>query len=247
VKPVNYDALAAGYDRHRRGGGPFLPTLVRLARNASATIVLELGAGTGNNTRAFIEAHPARVIALDASLGMLRCAAQKDLPAAWLRATAGAIPLAGDAVHFIFAVCVLHHIADLATLFRECRRVLTSGGTAAFVTSPHDFIERHPMNRYFPSFAAVDKARFQDVPDIVAAFHAAGFTATGVERDMGEAHPIDQAYLDKVAGRFISTYDLIPEPEFAEGIARFQADVTARGAIEESLAWECATVWGRKD
>ena len=243
---LDYDDLAARYDRHRRGGGPFLPTLARLAESASARVVLELGAGTGNNTHAFLHTRPCRMIALDASRGMLAQAAKKNMPVSWLRANADCIPLADDSVHFIFAVCVLHHIRELLTLFRECRRVLTPGGIAAFVTSPHDFIQRHPMNRYFPSFAAIDKARFQDLPEVLDALRTAGFNETAVERDIGEPHPIDQAYADKVAGHFISTYDLIPHAEFEQGMARFQADITAHGKLEIPIAWECATVWGRK-
>ena len=241
---VDYDQLADRYDRHRRGGGPFLPTLLRLASSCPGNRVLEIGAGTGNNTAAFLGSRPCWLVGLDASQGMLDQARRKGLATRWLRARADAIPLAHRSVDFIFAVCVLHHIPDLVGLFRECRRILAPGGCAAFVTSPHEFIERHPMNRYFPSFAAVDKCRFQDVPEVVAALRAAGFAETGVERDVGDAHPIDMAYYEKVAGRFISTYDLIPETEFEAGLARFREDLADRGALEVSMAWECATVWG---
>jgi ubiquinone/menaquinone biosynthesis C-methylase UbiE len=242
---VNYDSLAARYDRHRRGGGPFMPTLTGLAGTCPGTTVLELGSGTGNNTRAFLDAYPCRITGVDASRAMLRVAQAKGLDARWVRAGATALPLAGQSVDFIFAVCVLHHIPDMTSLFRECGRVLRPGGIAAFVTSPHDFIERHPMNRYFPSFAAVDKARFQDVPEILRAIESTGFERSGVQHDVAPAHPIDYAYYERVAGRFISTYDLIPTEELEAGLARFEADLAQMGALNVSIAWECATVWGR--
>lgn len=243
---VNYDELAGRYDHHRRGGGPFLPTLVRLAGTCPRGRVLEIGAGTGNNTAAFLTHRPCRLVGLDASRGMLRQAIRKRLPVRWLQAQATALPLAPESMSFVFAVCVLHHITDLVTLFLECRRVLAPGGIAAFVTSPHDFIERHPMNRYFPSFAAVDKARFQDVSEVLRAIEAAGFDASGAERNIAEARPIDWEYYERVAGRFISTYDLIPEEEFERGLARMRGDIEERGTLEETIAWECVTVWGRK-
>lgn len=243
---VNYDELASRYDRHRRGGGPFLPTLVRLADSAPGDRVLEIGAGTGNNTGAMLEQREVQLVGLDASMGMLRRARQKRLNAQWLQARADTIPLAAASIDFIFAVCVLHHIDDLVGLFRECRRVLTPHGITAFVTSPHGFIEHHPMNRYFPSFAAVDKARFQDVPVVRRAMEEAGFAETGAEHAVGEARPIDEEYYERVAGRFISTYDLIPKDEFERGLADFREDLRRPGRIEETIAWECVTVWGRK-
>lgn len=243
---VDYDALASRYDRHRRGGGPFLPTLVRLAEQAQAHSVLELGAGTGNNSEAFRAAWPCRLIGLDASGAMLREAQRKKPTGWWIRAEASAIPLQSESVSFIFAVCVLHHLHNLTGVFRECRRVLQPGGIAAFVTSPHDFIERHPMNRYFPSFATIDKSRFQDVPEILQAFQAAGFSAYGAHHDTDTPCPIDRVYYERVAGRFISTYDLIPDAEFQRGLEQFRAEIEACGALRDTIAWECVTVWARK-
>ena len=48
-QPFDYDAIAEVYDAHRRGRGPFLPALVRLAEESEARRVLELGCGTGNS------------------------------------------------------------------------------------------------------------------------------------------------------------------------------------------------------
>lgn len=242
---INYDRISESYDRHRRGNGPFVSVLARLAQECSAHRVLELGPGTGNVTAAFLETHPAWLVGIEPSAGMLAKATAKGLPAAWARGTATAIPLAGASVDFLFACYVLHHIRDLAPAMRECARVLRPGGRAAFVTSSHDYIRRHPMNRYFPSFAAIDLQRFHSDDAIKTALETAGFDEIGAEH-VSEPRPIDRAYADRVAGRFISTYDLIPEQEFQEGLRRLYADLEATGRLDEDTGWEALIIWGHR-
>jgi len=240
----DYDRAAATYDNHRGGGGPYLPVLLRLAGASNARCVLEIGPGTGNNTAAFLEAHPCLLLGLERSRGMLEKAVAKRVPARWVRGDARHIPFAEDSCEFVFGVLVLHHIVELGQVMRECRRVLRKGH-AAFVTSPHDFIERHPMNRYFPSFARIDHSRFHTVEAIRQALEEAGFVETGAERMVAPPAPIDRRYLAKVENRFISTYDLIPRDEYDRGLARLRADIEKKGALDEVMRWESVTVWGR--
>jgi len=240
---IDYDRIAARYDRHRGGGGPYLKRLVALAEVSRARRVLEIGPGTGNNTAAFCETYSCEVVGLEPSRGMLAHARSKGIPARWVRGSASAMPLASGSVDFVFSVYVLHHLTDLDVPFRECARVLKDG-YAAFVTAPTDFIDRHPMNRYFPSFARIDRARFQPVEDVVNALVRAGFAQVETERFVDTPRPIDRAYADRVANKFISTYDLIPPDEFAAGIKRLYADIEARGRLDEPIVWESVVVWG---
>ena len=241
-----YDQIARDYDRHRRPGGPFLPVLVRLADQCAARHVVEIGPGTGNNTAAFLREHPCELTGVDVSLGMLRQARAKQLSARLVNGDGCALPLAPRCCNFAFAVLVLQHIDDLAALCRECHRILDSG-LVAFVTASHEFIDRHPMNAYFPSFAAVDKARFPSIDKIHAALKDAGFHGLGVEHTKDAPRPIDAHYVQRVAGQFISTYALLPPEEFEEGVARLQREIAARGRLEKMMEWEAAVVWGRKD
>ncbi len=245
ILPYDYDEAASRYDQHRKGGGPYINTLARLAGTCRARRVLELGAGTGNNVRPFIERHPCTLAGLERSSGMLQRAKDKGVAKNWVQGDAMAVPFQDGAFDFVFAVLVLHHITDLDGLLAECHRVLKSG-YAAFVTSPHDFIRRHPMNQYFPSFERIDLARFQPIEAITQAMRALGFEETGVVRDKGEPASIDMAYYKRIENRFISTYDLMPPDEYAEGLARLKADIEAKGQLDTLMCWECATVWGRK-
>ncbi len=243
---VDYDKIAAHYDRHRHGGGPYLDRLIRLAAESNAHRVLELGAGTGLNTEAFLRAYPCRLTALELSSGMIAKAQAKEIPAAWVQGSAYHMPLADASVESLFSIYVLHHLRDLDAAFRECARVLRSG-TAAFVTASHAFIGRHPMNRYFPSFAKVDKARFQTLDEVEAALARNGFTRITIERYVDAPRPIDEHYVERVAQQFISTYALLPPDEFEEGVRRLRADVARMGRLDVDIVWESVAIWGAVD
>lgn len=241
---VDYDKLAQRYDEHRRGGGPYLARLLELAAACRAKCVLELGAGTGNNTQAFLDEYPCCMLALERSAGMLAQGHAKGLRAQWLHASADAIPLADGCAPFVFGVYILHHLSDLVRVFRECARVIGCG-YAAFVTASTPFIERHPMNRYFPSFARVDKARFQSIDTVGDALRQSGFAEVATDHFVDAPRPIDRAYVERVAGKFISTYDLLPEGEFEAGLERLRADIAATGRLDTAMVWESSLVWGR--
>ena len=244
--PVNYDTIAPDYDVFRRGGGPYLKQLVSLADKTPGRSFLEIGAGTGNNTRAMLEATTARITAVERSYGMIRQAAAKRVAAHWVQGDALALPVQSEIMDFLYSTYVLHHIKDLHEHFSECNRVLHVEGIAAFITVPQAFIHSHPMNQFFPSFAAIDSARFQPIPVVEAALRETGFRNVQSITTESPARPINQNYVDRIAQQFISTYALIPETEFREGLQRLQQEVSDKGQLDEPMVREATVVWGEK-
>ena len=240
----DYDEAAPRYDRHRRGGGPYFPRLAALAREFQAERVLEAGAGTGNETVEFLDAHPCRFTALERSANMLRHGREKALPVSWVRGSAVEMPFRTGSFDFVYAVYVLHHIADLDGLIAECARVIGRGG-AAFVTVSQDFIRRHPMNAYFPSIERIDGGRFQPVERVEEALRTAGFREVRSEDSAAPPRVIDADYVQRIADQFISTYALLPEEEFASGLARLREDVLVKRR-EIIMVREATIVWGRR-
>jgi ubiquinone/menaquinone biosynthesis C-methylase UbiE len=240
---VNYDRIAPHYDRHRRGIGPYSELLWKLAKSSPGRAFLELGPGTGNETSAMLEAVPSRITGLERSRGMCRQAQAKRLDAQWVQGQVEHLPFADGIFDFAFGAYMLHYLPDLPQVFGECRRVLRSGCIAAFVTVSHDFIRAHPMNRYFPSLALVDLARFPAIDRIEAALLQSGFIDVQAQNTIAAPKVIDAAYADKVAHRFISTYDLLPPEEFEQGLEALRRDVAigAAGTMER----EATVVWGR--
>ena len=245
-EPFDYNAIAEVYDAHRRGRGPFLPALVRLAGESKATRVLDLGCGTGNSAGAFLDAYPCALTGVDRAPRMLARARAKDVASAhWVNADATGLPFADGSFDFAFGVLMLHLNLDIAPVLTECYRVLR-GGRVAFVTAPQEFIRNHVLNCYFPSFAKIDLERFQSEEAVSEALRHAGFSEIQSELTKRDPEPVDAAYVDKVANHFITTLRLIPEDEFAAGLEALRADVARNGRLDEPMVWEAVVISGRK-
>src|SRR5689334_21513348 len=92
--------------------------------------VLDVGTGTGlvEKQALRILGKAAVVIAVDPGIGMLRAA---HFPSG-IRAVAGLgerLPFGSEQFHFLCMGYALRHVADVAVLFGECRRVLKPDGT----------------------------------------------------------------------------------------------------------------------
>jgi SAM-dependent methyltransferase len=94
--------------------------------------ILDLGCGPGQLAIDIAARTPgARVVGVDLSREMVRLARMRarDLPnVAFVFADAAALPLADESVDFIVSTGALHHFAEPARVFAECRRVLKPDG-----------------------------------------------------------------------------------------------------------------------
>jgi malonyl-CoA O-methyltransferase len=107
------------------------------------TSILELGCGTGKNTRLLIQ-RADRVVALDFSEGMITRARAKLRADSVLFAVANLTqtwPCADQSIDLVVCNLVLEHINDLGFIFAQAQRILTPGG--------HFFVcELHPFRQY---------------------------------------------------------------------------------------------------
>jgi malonyl-CoA O-methyltransferase len=169
-----YDAAAVLHAKVRQD------LLERLELTAlKPRVVLDAGAGTGHASRALQRRYPkARVIALDASHGMLRAAARQQ---SWLRpfarvcADAALLPLKDGSVDLIVSNLMLHW-CDPDAVFAEFRRVLAPRGLLSFSAFGPD-----TLRELRAAWAQVDSSchvhRFIDMHDLGDALVRAGFAA----------------------------------------------------------------------
>lgn len=140
--------------------------------------ILDLGAGTGEQTAALRQQfRKSKVIALDRSRGMLQQARRRGnwiRPVPVVRGDAQSLPLADESVDLIFSNAAFHRCQDLDMLFKECQRVLRTGGLLMFSTFGPD-----TLRELRDSWAAADDYRhvndFVDMHDIGDALISAWF------------------------------------------------------------------------
>ena len=197
--------------------------------------VLEVGCGTGRLAAALTERENCRVWAVDRSPEMLEVARRRTGADVGLRrAEAEALPFrAGWFERVVMRLVV--HLVDRPRALAEARRVLGPGGRLVVTTFDPRHFDRFWLNTLFPSFEAIDRARFPS-PDVLRDELArAGFAAVTVTPLEQQGAVDRENALDKIHGRHISTFDLIDEAEYREGLARAERELPER--VEYALDW----------
>ncbi len=105
------------------------PTVVSGARG----VVLEIGAGAGNNFRYYEDVE--RIYALEPSPELIAIAREQthDLPVEFLMAGAESIPLSDASVDTVVSTWTLCSVENPAKVLQEIKRVLRPGGRFLFV------------------------------------------------------------------------------------------------------------------
>ena len=149
--------------------------------------VLELGAGTGKNTR-WLAGEARELVALDFSAGML-AEARRNVRAANVRFLEHDIrepwPVANESADVVVGNLILEHVRDLAPVMAECARALRPGGQLYLC-------ELHPFRQLLGGQACFTDPRTRETVHVPAFRHtvseyvntaiAAGF----VMRELGE-------------------------------------------------------------
>lgn len=239
---LDYTDISKTYDDYRSFPDVLLERVADLGRIAAGTKVLELGCGTANAASALRRHLGANAIGMDSSQAMLKIAAAKGVPVIRADADGRGLPFQSSCFEAAIGIYVIHHISDLKGLFSECRRILHRG-TLVLLTSSHSQIEdQHPaIKQFFPSFISVDIERFPDIPEVDTALRCAGFKTIDHLEVAVQQSPLDEAFLEKVKNKYISTYELIPDDEFCAGVHALEEYV--KGLSEpESRRWRATLI-----
>ncbi|HYF48807.1 MAG TPA: methyltransferase domain-containing protein [Planctomycetota bacterium] len=240
---INYDRISQTYDEHRSWEEEVPRRLLSLASGEATdgtAPILEIGCGTGNVTQWIVKHWTGCVIAIDASRGMLSKAAGKVPQARLIQADAGQLPLQSNAFAGALGSFVLHHLksGERAGLFAGLHRVLRDTGRSgvAFVTASHAQIRATYLNRWFPSIAEVDCARFPDISVLSEELRDAGFSNIATEGFSRRQPRGDASVIQRVRSRFMSSLELIPEAEFSNGVAEMERQIARDGHLGD-VSW----------
>lgn len=219
MKPVDLEDLAVGYQQR--------PTsqvaLARAARAADAVqlgagdIALDLGGGRGRHAAVWVQ-RGARAVVVDAARGMVQvAAAQPGVDA--ICASTQALPLGNGSARLAYFHLSLHY-GDWRVALDEVVRVVQAGGQCWVWTMGEAHHRASFLAKWFPSVGDIDAKRFPD-PAAVTAYlrERARHVNAGVEVE----HKTVAAgrWRDAAAARFVSTLQLIPPAELANGLAEF--------------------------
>jgi ubiquinone/menaquinone biosynthesis C-methylase UbiE len=197
--------------------------------------ILEVGCGTGVLAAALAEREAARVWAVDAEPAMLEIARARVPASVGLKAgRAEALPFRDAWFERAVMRQVVQHV-ERARALPELARVLAPRGRAVIATFQRSHFERFWLNPFFPSFEAIELARFPDPAVLAEELEVAGFTSTRVV-PLLQHRVLDRATaLERIRGRHISTFDLVDEDELVEGTARAERELPEH--IETTLEW----------
>ena len=131
------------------------------------------------------------------------------------------------------------HLVDRRQALAELARVLLPGGRLVVGTFDPAHFERYWLNELFPSLARIDVPRFPDAATLAGELFDGGFTSVDVTPFGQEASATREEALERIRGRYISTLRLLPEDEYAAGLARAERELPAR--IDYRLEWLVAT------
>jgi ubiquinone/menaquinone biosynthesis C-methylase UbiE len=184
---VDYERAARRYEGGRALGDDVLDRWRAAVEGLGPAVpspagarVLDLGAGTGLFSRAWLSWGASSVVAVEPSAGMRAEAAGRD-PAgvAHVAGRAEAIPLKRGAVDVAWLSTVLHHLTDVAAAVAELARALRPGGAVLVRNFMPDRGRATILDHMPPAAAARARARMPAATAIAAAFAAGGFRPAG--------------------------------------------------------------------
>jgi ubiquinone/menaquinone biosynthesis C-methylase UbiE len=223
---VGFARLARTYDRLRPLDERWLQTVARMVElgDLGGRTVLDVGCGTGRLAVVLTQRHGAVVTGVDPSPEMLAVAMDKDPSGRWVLGHAESLPFANGAFERAVSSLVIHHL-DRGAAFPEIHRVLEPRGRFLISTADPAGFEAHWLARLFPSFVDIERARFPTAAALTGELRSARFSDVVVEafeiprrfsRDFG---------LERLRGRYGSTFDLLSPEEYEAGLERAESEL----------------------
>ncbi len=186
--------------------------------------ILDLGAGTGRFSVLLADAFDARVVAVEPSEKM-RAEAERGSAhprVVYRDDTAGATASADGEFDFALLSMVIHHVPDLDACARELHRVVKPDGLVFIRNTFSGRLEGIRHYEFFPSARAIDEARLPTLERVRVAFEARGFTMEALDTLEQEIDPSLAAHYERMKRRALSSFELITDAEFEQGLQRMR-------------------------
>ena len=229
-----FDTNAAIYDQLRPAGDAWrarFDALVRLGELRGQR-VLDVGCGTGAVAAALVERAAAKVWGVEQSAEMLAVARSRVPSSVGLKqGRAEDLPFRDGWFDRVVYSLVIH-LVDRPLALVEAARVLVPDGRVVIATFAHRHFDRYWAGHFFPSLAAIDKARFPSESELTSELAAAGFDDVRAEPLYAREEVDRDTALERLRGRHISTFDLLDPDEVRQGIERAETELPETVVVE---------------
>src|SRR5579871_4625264 len=180
-------AFKAARQIPREGLTEWRDAVQRHLEPSPGTTLVDIGAGTGAFSVAFVDWFAIDVIAVEPSADM-RSHIPRTPSIRVLDGDALALPVADDSADGAWLSLVIHHIPDLEAAAHEIRRVLRPGAPVLIRQGfPDRDLSGIEMIRWFPETSAL-VGTYPTLAETCAAFASAGFYSASVEQ-VRDVHP----------------------------------------------------------
>jgi SAM-dependent methyltransferase len=233
----HFDRLADRYSRLRASPDPLDPVTMAVAElgELRGCRVLDVGCGPGTILGQLVRAYGVEGVGIDPSSKMIE-AARRETPETdqFHVARAEQLPFEDASFDAGLARWVVHHI-DRPTAFGEVLRVLRPGGRLVITTTDPDAVHTHWMVPFFPRLVAIERGRFPSGEALSGELTNAGFEAVRVVPFVLERRLTRDEALEKLHGRAYSTFALMTDAEYAQGVASAEAGLPSEIAYDLRL------------
>jgi SAM-dependent methyltransferase len=234
---VDYDRVAPLYRRGRSLPAEVLHRwgeAVRPHLPPDASLVVDVGAGTGVFTEAWSQWTRARVLAIEPSAAMVKAAECTDPAVAFVRAVAHDLPIRDRRAGVVWVSTALHHFADVNRATAEFRRVLPPGGRVLVRT----YVPGRSEVSWADEFPGRTKwiCRFHDEDELVTLFGSHDFDVVRIEEVLEWTEPYS-ASADWVSmmRQADSMLTALTDEEIAAGLDALRSRPDHIGRVEVTL------------
>lgn len=234
----DYNEISKIYDDVREAEFQLIELMLEKLDIDEKSRVIEIGCGTANYLRVINKVTKAEIWGIDQSQGMLDRAKEKCLGGKFFIDNAEKLSNVPDgSFDLVYMVDVIHHIKDIASMFRNIKRILKPNGMVFVFTDSHEQIKNRLTSKYFPETLEYELGRYQDLPEIIECLRVSSFSEAYSDYiDVGADDNIGPKLIEIASKKGYSMFGPLSEEEINKGVEKLKADIEKGPLVYNQLA-----------
>ena len=232
---INYEKIAEQYEKTRNIEPFVYYSLSTLLNPQDGDFFLDVGCGTGNYLKKFMEDYKIVPYGIEPSINMRKFAQQKLSFDCIFNGSHEALPYLNIVFDKIYCTDVIHHINSLNNFFQNLLSVAAPNAKLCICTESTSQLSEKYWIKYFPEILEVDLQRFHSIRDIIAAGEHAGWAhceTLKIEEEF--TAPISSSFMERVRQKSLSVFQLISDKEYKNGYSVMEHDYKKQILIHQN-------------